>query len=939
MNALGTVLRPVRDAYLRGVQTVGQYDRILAARFRIGITSRLLVGFLGVGALVLSANFFVEQSVLVEKTTQITRVVTAAPNAAAPTVKLPIVINEPPVLPPPERVVKGGSLIFTISQYGRAVIGRVAGHSTQTEFELEQSNREFDRTLADFVSAARAISAAADLKRIASAVIAYRVKGADLVSTADNRRTVIASYTNLFEELNARVKQSLNAAWKIFGRVVARQSLLRLSADLDTLRQSAVTLGNDEQLEPEVQSSLETNENALSRTLEVNEKAFRRTEGDAWYEAMHNDLAKLAATRNFVAQLTRQLHEGADQFAEEGKHLAKSIPPTIEKHVRVVTRPIVAPTVAKDPPNTASIGRHAAVESIAQRLPPIVTSQSVTTHSEAEADRQHLFAWISVAAILLLIFVCLSTILSVVRPVRRLLAATLRLANGERSVHVALGGVKELDTLAGAFNTMADELSKAKAHLEDKVAERTQQLQELAEHDPLTGLPNRRHLFELLNRAIKAAKENRHLVAVFFLDIDNFKYINDSLGHAYGDRVLLSLATRLKEAAAPHGFAARLGGDEFTVILERVIAVEDIRAAGLHVVNAFQRPLSVDGRDLIVSVSVGASIFPDHAKDAEALLKAADAALFRAKKLGRSQLSVFTPDLLETAAANFTTEQGLRRAIERGEFELVFQPEISVETLETSLVEALIRWRMPDGRLVTPGQFLAVAEESGLIIEISDWVLASAIEAAAHWHRGAWPEARVAINVSPRQLFDHLFVDRLQGLLDQHCLPARCIEIELTESVLQTGSTTIDSLRRLRAKGVAIALDDFGTGYSSLASLELLPLTRIKLDRSLIAGIDTSARSAAITQAMISMCQGLGLEITAEGVERPEQFRLLLGHRGMYVQGYLFSPPVSRDELFPLMRQLSARAQELVLTASNVTNSTVLELFPRQTRESAPARR
>jgi len=255
------------------------------------------------------------------------------------------------------------------------------------------------------------------------------------------------------------------------------------------------------------------------------------------------------------------------------------------------------------------------------------------------------------------------------------------------------------------------------------------------------------------------------------------------------------------------------------------------------------------------------------------------------------------------------------------------------------LVEALIRWRMPDGRLATPDEFLGVAEEAGLIVPISDWVVRSAIEAAAHWHHGAWPDARVAINVSPRQLFDHHFVDRLQELLDQYRLPATCIEIELTESVLQTGPTTIEALRRLRAKGIAIALDDFGTGYSSLSSLEQLPLTRIKLDRSLIAGIDTSARSAAITRAMIGMCQGLGLEITAEGVERPEQFHLLLGNRGMYLQGYLFSPAVSRDELMPLMAQISARAQELVLTATNIRNAPVLELFPRQMRKSAPAPR
>jgi diguanylate cyclase (GGDEF)-like protein len=537
--------------------------------------------------------------------------------------------------------------------------------------------------------------------------------------------------------------------------------------------------------------------------------------------------------------------------------------------------------------------------------------------------------------LVLLVSIAFGTVLSIVGPVRRLRDATMKLAKGDTAVQVRRGGIRELDSLAIAFNTMADELSIARnaardyqQDLEAKVAERTLQLQDLAEHDPLTGLPNRRELFILLNAAIERAKIEQFLVGVFFLDIDNFKYLNDGMGHAFGDRVLVSLAQRLQEATQAFGFAARLGGDEFTVVFGRAASVEDIRQAGLAVVQAFQSPLSVDGRDLIVSVSVGASIYPDHEQDADALLRAADAALFRAKALGRSQLSMFTPELVEAAAAKFTTEQGLRRAIERGEFELVFQPEISVQTLETALVEALLRWRMPDGTLASPGQFLAIAEESGLIMEISDWVLRSAIEAAAHWHHGEWPQARVAINVSPRQLLDNRFGDRLRELLREHNVPAHCIEIELTESVLQTGTATIDALKCLRAQGVAIALDDFGTGYSSLASLEQLPLSRIKLDRSLIAGIDTSPRSAAIARAIIGMCQGLGLEITAEGVERPEQFALLLGCPGMYIQGYLLSHPVSRHDVVAARLNVNQRAQELVLSSPMTRPSNVIELSP-----------
>jgi len=338
---------------------------------------------------------------------------------------------------------------------------------------------------------------------------------------------------------------------------------------------------------------------------------------------------------------------------------------------------------------------------------------------------------------------------------------------------------------------------------------------------------------------------------------------------------------------------------------------DGILAFGTSIVRAFDAPLLVDEREVIVSVSVGASVFPDHERDAEALLRAADAALFRAKALGRSQLATFTPELLVTASAKFEIEQRLRRAIQNGEFELFYQPLIDIGTLDVALVEALIRWRMPDGSFRSPDEFLAVAEESGIIVEISDWVLRTAIETAAQWHRGAWPDARVAINVSPRQFLDYRFVSKLEELLKEFELPARCVELELTESVLQTGPHTIKALDQLRCIGVAIALDDFGTGFSSLASLQQLPLTRVKLDRSLIEGIDISARAASIARATIALCRGLGLDVTAEGVERIEQFAMLLPHRAISLQGYLFSRPVPRDDLLPLLKRLPAYCQEL----------------------------
>jgi EAL domain-containing protein (putative c-di-GMP-specific phosphodiesterase class I) len=318
-------------------------------------------------------------------------------------------------------------------------------------------------------------------------------------------------------------------------------------------------------------------------------------------------------------------------------------------------------------------------------------------------------------------------------------------------------------------------------------------------------------------------------------------------------------------------------------------------------------------------VSVGASIYPDHEGSAEALMRAADSALFRAKAQGRSQLTLFSKDMFDAAEARFTTEQSLRRALERGEFELVYQPEVDAQTFEVKCVEALLRWRLPDGRSACPGEFLSVAEESGLITEISAWVLREAVAAAGRWHRAGWSDVRVAINVSSRQLVDLAFVPRLSELLEAEGLPPSAVEIELTENVLQTGAHTLATLSRLREIGVTTALDDFGTGYSSLASLEQLPLSRVKLDRSLIASIDTNPRSEAIARSIIGLCQGLDLEITAEGVERLTQFDLLLRHQRLTLQGFLLARPMAESQIAQARASLPQHLASLLLSTQEDT--------------------
>lgn len=945
---------------------------------RLSIVSRLSIAVGVVLILALSAN------VLLVRGMRILRVQSVAA-ATSPDAR-----HELPITGNPERIerasqaaiqiqnslerqrVSSDGLIVALDDYARATQARAAAADDGTIAQWQSCGEALDRASAEFLSAAGTHSAAA--QRIAHRLRTYRSLAQQWIQLGDARRSALASYDAHADAVDHRVRSALAGGWTIFGRVLARRSLMQVQAAIDVVRQQFSNLESDDNVSAASFTALADGEDAFDSTLERYAGSLRHSQGDDWETQIRADLAGMRDARERLAQLEPQRRDDAQQFSTQSATLAglvlmhrteltgrvlrhagvSAVLPATDRGTTAAATATAAPAPGAAAPAAAAAlaistaaaatsapGRTysppqppgsavrpasalavAPVPAAAAAPPTVPVGPPVLDRAGARARRQ--MAWISVAVVTLLTAICVLTVRSIVLPIRRMLAATRRLAAGDVETRVPRGGIRELDDLSIAFNQMAEQLASAQqlAHsyqqqLEAKVEERTRQLQELAAHDPLTRLPNRRQLFALLDTAIEQARQTQRYVGVFFLDIDNFKNINDSLGHAFGDAVLMAISQRLAEASAAFGFAARLGGDEFTVIFPSAASVEDIRAAGDALVQAFQVPLVVHHRDLTVSVSVGASIYPDHERDGEALLRAADAALFHAKALGRSQLALFTPDLLQLASAKFRTEQGLRRAIERGEFELLFQPEISLERQDTALVEALIRWRLPDGRHALPGEFLSVAEESGLILEVTDWVMRSAIEAAAHWHFGEWPEARVAINVSPRLLLDDRFVALVLRLLQEYRLPARCVEIELTETVLQTGPATIQTLRNLRSHGVAIALDDFGTGYSSLASLEKLPLSRIKLDQSLIASIDSSSRSAAIARAIIGLCHGLGLEMTAEGIERPEQLPLLLGQRSMYLQGFLFSPPVSREQLLPVMRTLPQRLRSMAYAAES----------------------
>jgi diguanylate cyclase (GGDEF)-like protein len=760
-----------------------------------------------------------------------------------------------------------------------------------------------------------------------------RSVGAAVIRVADERRAVLAGYWSHFETVDAQVKQALDQNnWKIFGRVISRQSLLTLSRDLDDIRRGATQLNTSGE-NAAMLDSLGQSEAHFSATLDQNAAGLQRSQGAQWVEGLRGEFGAVLGNRARLAELDAQNPRGLGAFqraAEEFAEIVRGMSGAARRQARVAR---VAGVGGATRVGEATEAQHVVALPLPETVQMTATGGHVDSAAGAAAPvhtpagKRAMIASISGLVLLILFVISVATVRSIVIPIRQFMTTTERLASGDDTARFTRGGIKELDALAISFNRMAASLADARTvtreyqgELESRVDERTRQLQHLAEHDPLTGLPNRRHLVEHLDSALQKAARSGQRVAVFFLDLDNFKNINDSMGHAFGDLVLQGVAQRLRETAGPTGFAARIGGDEFTVVYENPGDRSEVSEAGNALVRAFHKPLSIEGRELMISISGGASIYPDHERGSDALLRAADAALFRAKNSGRARLSLFSPELLEAASLKFSLEQGLRRALERGEFELWFQPEVSFKTLGTKLVEALLRWRLPDGQYIAPADFLSVAEDSGLIRSINDWVMRTAFRHAAEWHHGVWPEARVAINVSARQLLDTGFVARIRELLEEYRLPTRCIEIELTETVLQTEAATVEVLRELRRLDISVALDDFGSGYSSLASLERLPLTRVKLDRSLIDTIDSSARSLAIARAIIGLCENLGLEVTAEGVERSEQLALLLGNPAMTLQGYLLSHPIKSEAMPGTLAGLRDRLQSLLITVPAVSD-------------------
>ncbi|MGH8137587.1 MAG: putative bifunctional diguanylate cyclase/phosphodiesterase [Steroidobacteraceae bacterium] len=918
-----------------GTLLTGAARQLRQAGRNPGIGLRLGISFAAVAILAIAANLTLEHGASVIQTTKTyspSPIVREIPRVTAPQ---PAPVSIPTRAPAPTAVsrLEDGDLLDALGQFDRTVVLRAQAATPENKALLATTARHLADEGAAFVSKAAARAPESRIKALTTHARRLRAAGDALIGASDARRASFAAYGSQFDNLDRLMKSTLDHNWTIFGRVIARQSLMSMSRELDDIRRGAAQLTAAGGYDPSVLNALADSESKFSNALQQNAAGLTRSQGAQWLERMRIEFSGVISSRIELASVDHQAAEAFSTFEQDvtsAGTLVRAITESSRKS-RALRTPIAPPPAAA---LTLTTTPPAQPDPVALPPPRTRIYTQKTSGDFSSLDRA-IIAAISAAVLILLLAVSIATARSIVLPIRQFMATTGRLTGGDAAARFERGGISELDALAISLNQMASTLESAQSitreyqgSLELRIEERTRQLQHLAEHDLLTGLPNKRQLVAHLDATLQRAAAASAPVAVFFLDLDNFKNINDSMGHTFGDRVLQAVAKRLTLVTAPDGFAARLGGDEFTVVYSRSESVERLTQYGVALVNAFHKPLRVEGRELLISISVGASIYPEHETSPEALLSAADAALFQAKNLGRNQLCLFSRELLQTASEKFNTEQGLRRAVERNEFELVFQPEVNFEIGGIKLVEALLRWRLPNGRRISPMQFLSTAQESGLITRIGDWVLRSAIESAAKWHHGTWPDVRVAINVSASQLLSKDFAQRVQQLLLEHRLPPRCIEIELTETVLQTGATTIDTLRELRQLDIAVALDDFGTGFSSLASLQHLPLTRVKLDQSLIAAIDTDQRALAITSAITSLCEKLGLEVTAEGIERPEQLRLLLEHRSMCLQGYLISHPIDGDSVTAAIATMPERLQSLFLTTSLAPPDTPVRLAP-----------
>jgi diguanylate cyclase (GGDEF)-like protein len=423
-----------------------------------------------------------------------------------------------------------------------------------------------------------------------------------------------------------------------------------------------------------------------------------------------------------------------------------------------------------------------------------------------------------------------------------------------------------------------------------------------AVYDQLTGLPNRLLFNERLLASLKKAKKTKKMLAVMFLDLDKFKKINDTLGHAAGDRLLEGFAGRISETLRSTDTVARWGGDEFTLLLPDISCLEDAVKTAQRILNNLKPAFKLEEQAFHISSSIGIAVYPDDGEEAETLVQNADAALYRAKEMGRNNYQLYTSTINPQGSHSLTIESRLHQALEQGEFEVFYQPKVNITTWKIQGMEALLRWHHPELGLVTPATFLSIAEENGLIVPIGEWVLQTACTQNKAWQDALQPDLRVAVNVSARQFQQFNLLQMVANCLEKTGLAPKYLELEITETTaMQNVDYTTKVLKDLHNIGVQIALQDFGTGDCSLNNLKKLPLNILKIDRSLVSELTTDPCERAIANAVATLGRDLNLSVVAEGVETKEQLECLRALHYPQIQGHYFSPALSADDAKKLL--------------------------------------
>ncbi|MBI4763672.1 MAG: EAL domain-containing protein [Deltaproteobacteria bacterium] len=439
-----------------------------------------------------------------------------------------------------------------------------------------------------------------------------------------------------------------------------------------------------------------------------------------------------------------------------------------------------------------------------------------------------------------------------------------------------------------------------------------ERIQFLATHDALTGLPNRLLFGQLLKHAIQSAQRFKRQLALFFIDLDRFKMINDSLGHEAGDQLLQEIATRLRQVLREIDIVARLGGDEFVVLIEEVSKSHQVTKVARKILSAIIKPVVLGGQDYRITASIGISIYPKDAQDDQSLMKSADIAMYLAKEEGKNNYQFYTSAIKSQSIQRLALETHLRQALERHEFSLHYQAKLDFKTNQITGVEALLRWQNPDLGFVTPTQFIPVAEETGLILPLGRWVLKTACAQNVAWQGQGLPEVCTAVNLTTRQFMDDNLLRNIRDTLKETSLAPNLLELEITESMLmQNPDRMIRTLTEVKNLGVRLAIDNFGTGYSSLAQIRRFPIDTLKVDRSFIHYLSNDSEDQSITEAIIAMGKTLSLTVVADGVETEEQEAFLREKACDQMQGYYFSKPITPDQFAELLAKHVIASQQI----------------------------